>query len=152
MSLEHKDYFHKWIYLSKNIWIYLYICYTLWGRTLNCKCKCIMQNYPTVSAIIPKWLWNIKGTQNMQKYSKVCKIFLSLLWISLSLFLFSAHENSISYVRCRHHFGESRFKTKTMFCGQDTFLNPDLRWKPCSVVTIWNLDLAVSRVHWAFIL
>ena len=35
-----------------------------------------------------------------------------------------------------------------MFGGHTIFLNPDLKWKQCSAVVIWNLDLAVYDVHW----
>ena len=37
-----------------------------------------------------------------------------------------------------------------MFCGHHIFLNPDLRLNQCSVVVIWNSDLAVNDVHWIF--
>ena len=34
---------------------------------------------------------------------------------------------------CRELFHEARFKTKTIVCGENLFLNPDLRLKPLSV-------------------
>ena len=37
-----------------------------------------------------------------------------------------------------------------MFCGHHIFLNPNLGLKPCSVVIIWNSDLAANDVPWMF--
>ena len=34
-----------------------------------------------------------------------------------------------------------------MFGGHTIFLNPELRWKQCSVVFIWTSDLAVNDAH-----
>ena len=47
-------------------------------------------------------------------------------------------------------FCKTWFKTKTMFCGNHIFQNPDWGLQPCFVVVIWNQDLAVNDVHWTF--
>ena len=75
-----------------------------------------------------------------------------LLLTSCHLFVSYKKEKLVSKnVLCRRYFHEFRFKTWTMFCGQNIILNTDLRWNPCFVFTMLNLDWVVNCVHWTFI-
>ena len=53
-------------------------------------------------------------------------------------------------VWCKQFGCESRFKTETMFGGDNIFLNSDLTLKTCYVIIIWHWDLAVTAVHWTY--